>query len=61
MSHEGKEGEKQAVQALMFPMAPRALNNCRDASLPASPWPIIRVLKQPWNLTQDGSKFQGHR
>ena len=41
MSHEGKGGEKQAVQAFMFPIAPRPLNNCRDASLPSSPWPII--------------------
>ena len=31
MSHEGNGGEKQAVQAFMFPIAPHALNNCRDA------------------------------
>ena len=31
MSHEGNGGEKQAMQAFMFPIAPRALNNCRDA------------------------------
>ena len=31
MSHEGNGGEKQAVQAFMFPIAPRALNSCRDA------------------------------